>query len=838
MNRQISHRDFESLDEFGVGESQSYAPQKNYHPTKQSRNVSGKEHLGRLIEQDIERTVHAGIFLRNQDKIHQASHYSANAAQAQPSRSTHRQSSHILDLRKHYLIEKYQLNELRKPAPSFFETIRTWLRNRSSKNEQLWILPQPTQSAKRRQSKPRRESAIKKISSTIHWLLHAPQLTSYAGVLIALIFLMPAARVVFNLQSNVSTLYTQTARAFSTLQDGLQNYTESNPDEALKNLQRAREAFSSLQSSLANYNTLTLNIIENLPVSTDYYALAKHATSLGRHTSDFGLALGPYADTKAELQISNSTPYLIAASNASIALRSIASDIASIRKILESINTVHIEQATALPAADVLNAAASLERGVNQAQVLFEVFSSILGEATPTRVLFLFQNSRELRPTGGFIGSYAVIEFSKGKAVATEFPDGGSYDLTAGMRDHLIPPQPLQLVNQEWYLWDANWWPDYPTSAEKISTFYERATGRSVHAVIAVNSDLLESILSLTGPITMPAYTTSPITAENFYDVLQLFIEDDYKSSGEKPKAILRELLPEIVTRLTSAASVSDVLGLLSESFAKKDIQIYIHDAVLQGKLRAASIDGSVFEAPRDFLMAVSTNIAGGKTDSYIYQTTEHEARVTQSGEVYVTVTISKEHRAPESDPFGHVPNLDFIRLYVPRGSQYVESDGFFQPPADLFHTPLPNQTSDEQLMPLNSMNFVSEDHTIRYDELGKTVFANWIRVEPGNSAKARITYKLPFRLFSSNQQPAGVLAFLNEKPVDNYSILFQKQSGKKNEIILSRVILENNRSIVWSVTDETSSFTANQTTAKLNARFEQDAYFALLIADNERAGP
>ena len=66
-----------------------------------------------------------------------------------------------------------------------------------------------------------------------------------------------------------------------------------------------------------------------------------------------------------------------------------------------------------------------------------------------------------------------------------------------------------------WTMHDANWFPNFPTSAEKVSWFYEKTGGRTVDGVIAITPELLRDLLAITGPIDMPEYDKT-INADNF----------------------------------------------------------------------------------------------------------------------------------------------------------------------------------------------------------------------------------------------------------------------------------------------------------------------------------
>src|SRR3990167_4553646 len=73
------------------------------------------------------------------------------------------------------------------------------------------------------------------------------------------------------------------------------------------------------------------------------------------------------------------------------------------------------------------------------------------------RYLILLQNQMELRPTGGFLGSYAVAKIKNGKLVDVSVQD--IYEPDGRVTEHIEPPEPIQEAFQlgTLRLRDANW---------------------------------------------------------------------------------------------------------------------------------------------------------------------------------------------------------------------------------------------------------------------------------------------------------------------------------------------------------------------------------------------
>ena len=113
----------------------------------------------------------------------------------------------------------------------------------------------------------------------------------------------------------------------------------------------------------------------------------------------------------------------------------------------------------------------------------------LLGVGEPRTYLVLAQNNHELRATGGFLTAVGRVSLLDGKVVGVEFVD--SYDRSISRIDLSLPqaPPPVQrhMGIEIMLLRDANWSPDFPTTAQIIRTIYSQQTGRTVDGVISVD---------------------------------------------------------------------------------------------------------------------------------------------------------------------------------------------------------------------------------------------------------------------------------------------------------------------------------------------------------------
>lgn len=435
-------------------------------------------------------------------------------------------------------------------------------------------------------------------------------------------------------------------------------------------------------------------------------------------------------------------------------------------------------------------------QSADQSKTIIDFALKFLADGDFRRYLVIFQNDNELRASGGFMGSFALVDIKSGEISKIELPAGGTYDVRAGLNETLAAPGPLQLINPRWEFQDANWWPDWSTSAQKIAWFYQKSGGPTVDGVIAINSDWLGKLLAVVGDIDLPDYQKT-ITPANFEQEIQESVELEY-ADRQKPKKILADLAPELLKRVfaVEADKFLPLISILADGLKEKDILVYAFDSDEEKFIADNNWGGQLKNSPKDYLSVVATNIGGGKTDNIVKQQIYHQAKIMADGSVVDQLLIRRYHFGPTDEFFTANANRSYLRVYLPLGSQLIKAAGFNQPLAKEYKIASQPLIEDANLTRENAAFIDTNSQTKVYEENGKTVFANWLTLKPGETQDLLLIYKLPFKLsFGSNQagagglwqQIAGVLG--SNKGYDSYSLLAQKQPGSNDDEFSSELI-------------------------------------------------
>jgi hypothetical protein len=574
-------------------------------------------------------------------------------------------------------------------------------------------------------------------------------------------------------------------------------YTQLELKAASENFGQAKEKFDEI-------NFLIEEIIKVTPKINEQFVSAQKLIDLGEKLTRSAALLTATLD---KINLENSHQELALTDKLTILkdnLNLILPDIVSANQDFEQIYLDQIPPEYQTKIQALQNALPLLEKNISTFIDYSDLIAKFLGQESKKRYLALFQNNHEIRPTGGFIGSFALVDIDRGNIEKLDIPGGGPYDLKAGLKVNIKSPTPLNILNQRWEFQDANWFADLPASAEKLTWFYEKSGGPSVDGIIFINATFLQNLLDIVGPIELPQYNLT-VTSQNFFQVIQENVELNYDKEVNKPKQIIADLTPKILAALFNynQKKFTDTFELILNSLEKKEIQLYFSNYALERLVLNNNWGGQIKNTDRDFLEIVSTNIAGEKTDAKIEQLVDLKVDIKSDGSIINNLQIKKTHTGKEGENFYGVPNIDYLRIYVPKGSELLSATGFSEIPAELLTTidpeiyqldpDLSNAEFNKNIEPLSKTEI--------YTESNKTVFANWIKTEPGQSQLIILSYKLPFNLNLENKENSlAILNYLKEKlnlpndiDTEKYTLLWQKQSGKKDYPISLEINLPQN---------------------------------------------
>lgn len=444
---------------------------------------------------------------------------------------------------------------------------------------------------------------------------------------------------------------------------------------------------------------------------------------------------------------------------------------------------------------------------------------AFLGLNTQERYLVFFQNTTEMRGTGGFWGSVAEVDMLDGKFTRMSVPPGGTYAMQGQLTAQVEAPNPLQILRARFELQDANWFPHFPASAKKALWFYEKGGGPTADGVIAINSSFAAKLIDAIGPLTLPSGAT--IDGENFLFETQKHVELDYDKESNTPKAFVGELVSALLTRLSTVnnADLVRIGELFTHALASRDIQLYHRDPSIQSTLSANGWAGEIRQTTGDYLLVNHTNVGGGKTDGLIEEHVALDSVARADGSLENTLTITRENHSIASALFSGKNNVDFVRVFVPHGSTLLTMEGN-EPPQDSAFESTEGLATDTDLLAHEQGAYTAE-HTFVGSAFGKTVFGAWTQTKPGEVSTLTIRYRTPTQTIPtpSTTWKTRVKETLGIPTASSHTFFWQAQSGSEYRALHYRF-----HPGTWQ-----PRYTTEANALTLEAR-ERDAYFGALL--------
>lgn len=318
---------------------------------------------------------------------------------------------------------------------------------------------------------------------------------------------------------------------------------------------------------------------------------------------------------------------------------------------------------------------------VDQTKSASEIMPKITGLEGKKSYLVLIQNNLELRPTGGFIGSYAKLDFDNGRLTDIKVDD--IYNLDGALKEVIAPPAELKsdLGVDRLYLRDSNFEPDFPTAARQASFFYKKEAGETVHGVIALDLKASGNLLDAIGGLDLPEYGES-VNGANLFERIVSHAEVGFFPGSQAKKNYLTSLQNQMFNKIfyLSKQNWPGIIQALGKSLEQKHMLVYLEDPSLFSYLASSNWSG-VF--PRegekregetnDFLAVIESNMGANKANYYLQRKTDLNVILSKEGKVSHELKITYKNTSPgNAFPAGRYKNR--IKIYTPLGSKLTKA--------------------------------------------------------------------------------------------------------------------------------------------------------------------
>lgn len=415
------------------------------------------------------------------------------------------------------------------------------------------------------------------------------------------------------------------------------------------------------------------------------------------------------------------------------------------------------------------------------AEATVDVLPSLLGFEEKRTYLLLFQNNMELRPGGGFIGSYALGTLDKGKI--TDFVLEDVYDADGQLKGHVEPPYPIRrfLPSAHWYLRDSNFDVDFAKSASAAAYFFNIEKGKEVDGVIGIDLSFIRKILSVLGPVSVPDYNEE-VTKENVFEITQKHVEKNFFPGSTQKKDFLKTLYSAILLSLSSKKiSYMQLLKEIEDSLKEKHVLFAFRDAHIQNLFTVNRWSSSVWDdreeekSVSDFLGISEANLGINKANYFIERKVSQKIVLGEDGRLSEELSILYNNKS-DKWPGGEYKN--YLRIILPLGTvlSSISFDSVTQELQDAVTDPLIYEKK----------GFVAPKglEVEKREESQKTIYGFLVSVPQQSTKTITVSYTLP-KIASLTDPSFSYNLFLFKQPgTDNYPYSFSLSYPKNLRVL------------------------------------------------------
>lgn len=520
------------------------------------------------------------------------------------------------------------------------------------------------------------------------------------------------------------TIYTQGKEAQTGIQSGIDSLMNGDFETAHEQIHTAQKQFDKTYKDFQIFNYIEpisrFNYIENnrlainnlLQASTHVSQSAEYVSSISLQMTSI---LKKYRTTSFKnISIEEKTEILDFIMQLDSELSDVINQINIGLLLLHQIPSENISEYLKEPINVSLEKIEATKKQATMLHDFVQLVPEFVGYPTEKKYLVLLLNNTELRPGGGFIGTYATIQIKDAEIKDLEVHDVYHLDKNAPDDYAVTPPEPLKkyLKIDKLYFRDSNWSPDFLISAQNALSLYHQEGGviTNFDGVIALNPTTVGRILDYFGGIT---YNGITYTSDNLVDILEYKVEQEFAQQGiavEDRKQIIGFITSELVAKIKQA-HIQDYLHLIElmhTSFEQKDIMMFTKNDFLAQKLSEQNWDGHIIHTPGDYLMIVDANVASLKTDAVMKRLATYSLQ--QVNDDYM-VDLTLRYTNTGTFDWKTTRYNSYTRIYTSPENKLISADGV---------------------------------QVVEQTENNKNVFGFYWTIEPGTTKTIHLKYLIP----------------------------------------------------------------------------------------------
>lgn len=301
------------------------------------------------------------------------------------------------------------------------------------------------------------------------------------------------------------------------------------------------------------------------------------------------------------------------------------------------------------------------------------------------KFLLLFANNYELRPGGGFIGSFGILTIADFTLKKLDIYD--VYDADGQLKIHVDPPSPIkQYLNQpHWYLRDSFFSPDFYENYEKAKFFLKEEMGwNNFDGAVLITTSAIEELLKAYGKIYLPDFKEE-IDPSNFFIKVQMYSEKNFFPGSIQKKTFLSSLARQLLINIDQISYLNLAKALkkcLNEKkivayFENKNLQTIMEKFYYSGRIIKPKCSYLTVDCINDYLFLYDANLGVNKANFYVVNQVTLYIKIDTQGKIKETLSLEYQNNSPSLVfPGGIYRN--YLQILLPQSAQLekITKDG------------------------------------------------------------------------------------------------------------------------------------------------------------------
>lgn len=386
------------------------------------------------------------------------------------------------------------------------------------------------------------------------------------------------------------------------------------------------------------------------------------------------------------------------------------------QNLISTVNTKNFPIALQEPILDYKEFINDIHNTVIPLEKVSQFLPDLLGVNERKRYVVLLQNDGEIRSTGGWISSYAILSIEGGQIRELYVDDIYNAEGTLKVKGNTYRT-PISMVkalgNTPYSFSLVNWDPNLDTVMTNTEQFvYDLGKGNKIDGVITIDTVFLQKLLDKWGGIEVPG-ESEIITSSNLYSKI-FEMHEEFTPGSSRKSTFLASLADRAVTKILSSDfnGYKEISDVISQSLEEKHLQATFKNTLAKSYFDESNWDGNMDSKYLSAPIDIDWNWGGNKSNLYIKKNHTLEINVKDENTIEYKYQIAIENNST-SNTYPEGEYINYIRIFMP-----------------------------VDVTPLSILGVKDNKYDV-YNEGGYKIIGGWFNIPAGENKTLEISYRL-----------------------------------------------------------------------------------------------